>query len=223
MWNDYFYQIQKKYSMRVSIKEPLVIRLDGKNVTKNKSIDLMNNYTGSFFDALEKTVEYFTWKYNALAIFGSDEVSFIFTNPMKLMEDMSTEKSNHSQEIISVFSQYIYDYFNQFDQHKKVFWHAKCFSIPKEKINSYIKYRSTSIKNVLVTYFLKTKNVFISNEKLPDLEKKCEEFPDYTKFTKIIEGILYYDGNKISMKDFFEGNIVKQIDEDLEDKFVDLF
>mgnify|MGYP001146026664 CR=1 FL=1 len=30
MWNSYFFQIQSKYSMRVSFKNPLVIRLDGK-------------------------------------------------------------------------------------------------------------------------------------------------------------------------------------------------
>ena len=36
MWNSYFFQIQSKYSMRVSFKNPLVIRLDGKDVTKNK-------------------------------------------------------------------------------------------------------------------------------------------------------------------------------------------
>lgn len=48
MWHSYFYQIQSKYNMRVSIKNPLVIRLDGKNVTKNRNYDLLNNYEGSF-------------------------------------------------------------------------------------------------------------------------------------------------------------------------------
>lgn len=38
MWNSYFFQIQSKYSMRVSFKNPLVIRLDGKDVTKNKNM-----------------------------------------------------------------------------------------------------------------------------------------------------------------------------------------
>lgn len=31
-WNDYFGNIRKKYNMRVSQKNPLVIDLDGKNV-----------------------------------------------------------------------------------------------------------------------------------------------------------------------------------------------
>lgn len=223
MWNDYFYQIQKKYSMRLSTKEPLVIRLDGKNVTKNKEIDLINQYKGSFLEALEKTVKHFTAKYHCMAIFGSDEISFVFTNPMILMEDIDTDKDNHSNEVISVFSQYIFDYFNQFDKHKKVFWHAKCFSIPKDKINSYIKYRSASIKNVMITYFLKTKNVKMGNEKLAEKIKKCETYPDYMKLSKICNGILYLDGSKINMAEFLNGNIVKIDDEIIENKFLDLF
>ena len=60
MWQSYFFQIQRKYSMRVSTKNPLVIRLDGKNVTKDKRFDLLNNYGGSFLNLLEKAVEHFT-------------------------------------------------------------------------------------------------------------------------------------------------------------------
>lgn len=60
MWQSYFFQIQSKYSMRVSTKNPLVIRLDGKNVTKDKRFDLLNNYGGSFLNLLEKAVEHFT-------------------------------------------------------------------------------------------------------------------------------------------------------------------
>ena len=60
MWNNYFYQIRKKYSMRLSTKNPLVISLDGKNVTKNSSFDLINNYAGGFVGSLEKTAAYFS-------------------------------------------------------------------------------------------------------------------------------------------------------------------
>ena len=52
MWNSYFKQIQNKYSMRVSFNKPLVIRLDGKDVTKNKSIDLLSNYESSFTNSV---------------------------------------------------------------------------------------------------------------------------------------------------------------------------
>lgn len=66
MWQSYFFQIQSKYNMRVSIKNPLVIRLDGKNVTKNKNFDLLNNYEGSFINLLENTVKHFTRKISLL-------------------------------------------------------------------------------------------------------------------------------------------------------------
>ena len=46
--------------MRVSLKNPLVIRFDGKNVTKNSSFDLINNYAGGFVNSLEKTAAYFS-------------------------------------------------------------------------------------------------------------------------------------------------------------------
>ena len=62
MWNNYFAQIRKKYSMRVSFKEPLVINLDGKDVTKNNNINLFIKYNDGFLDTMEKTVKYFTKK-----------------------------------------------------------------------------------------------------------------------------------------------------------------
>ena len=74
MWNSYFFQIQSKYSMRVSFKNPLVIRLDGKDVTKNKKYDLLNNYEGNFRNTLEKTAEFFTKKYNM------EKICFRITN-----------------------------------------------------------------------------------------------------------------------------------------------
>ena len=98
MWHSYFRQIQNKYSMRISLKNPLVIRLDGKNVTKNKSLDLLNNYEGSFLYNLEKTVKYFAQKYHCYAIFGSDEVSFIFINPRQVIEDLDREKNDRTNQ-----------------------------------------------------------------------------------------------------------------------------
>ena len=165
MWNSYFFQIQSKYSMRVSFKNPLVIRLDGKDVTKNKKYDLLNNYEGNFRNTLEKTAEFFTRKYKCLAILGSDEISFIFTDPLVVISDLDKEKWNTSNEIISVFSQYFFDYFNEHNKQSKVFWHGKCFSIRNEKINSYIKFRSSIIKNVMTTYFLSKYNIKMGKEK----------------------------------------------------------
>ena len=198
MWNSYFFQIQSKYSMRVSFKNPLVIRLDGKDVTKNKKYDLLNNYEGNFRNTLEKTAEFFTRKYKCLAILGSDEISFIFTDPLVVISDLDKEKWNTSNEIISVFSQYFFDYFNEHNKQSKVFWHGKCFSIRNEKINSYIKFRSSIIKNVMTTYFLSKYNIKMGKEQQEKRDIECKKLQGYEVLEDIQNGVLYLEGDTIS-------------------------
>ncbi len=209
MWNSYFFQIQSKYSMRVSFKNPLVIRLDGKDVTKNKKYDLLNNYEGNFRNTLEITAEFFTKKYKCLAILGSDEISFIFTDPLVVISDLDKEKWNTSNEIISVFSQYFFDYFNEHNKQSKVFWHGKCFSIRNEKINSYIKFRSSIIKNVMTTYFLSKYNIKMGKEKQEKREIECKKLQGYEVLEDIQNGVLYLEGDRIDIIEFYKGNIKK--------------
>lgn len=223
MWKSYFSNIQKKYSMRVSRTETLVIRLDGKDVTKNKSIDLLDRENeNSFTNSLEKTVKYFTEKYDCFAMFGSDEVSFVFENPNLVIEDMTNDACNSSNEIISGFIQYFFDYFNEFDKHKKVFWHGKCFSIPNEKIKSYIKYRSRIIQNVMTTYFLMKNGKYKGNEKLEYRINKCKDLYNYETFKDIERGVLYYNGTRIDLDKFLDGQIEEVNKMDIESLFSDL-
>ena len=224
MWNSYFFQIQSKYSMRVSFKNPLVIRLDGKDVTKNKKYDLLNNYEGNFRNTLEKTAEFFTRKYKCLAILGSDEISFIFTDPLVVISDLDKEKWNTSNEIISVFSQYFFDYFNEHNKQSKVFWHGKCFSIRNEKINSYIKYRSSIIKNVMTTYFLSKYNIKMGKEKQEKREIECKKLQGYEVLEDIQNGVLYLEGDRIDIIEFYKGNIkkVKSTEHKSSDLYIDL-
>ena len=224
MWNSYFFQIQSKYSMRVSFKNPLVIRLDGKDVTKNKKYDLLNNYEGNFRNTLEKTAEFFTRKYKCLAILGSDEISFIFTDPLVVISDLDKEKWNTSNEIISVFSQYFFDYFNDHNKQSKVFWHGKCFSIRNEKINSYIKFRSSIIKNVMTTYFLSKYNIKMGKEKQEKREIECKKLQGYEVLEDIQDGVLYLEGDRIDIIEFYKGNIkkVKSTEHKSSDLYIDL-
>ena len=224
MWNSYFFQIQSKYSMRVSFKNPLVIRLDGKDVTKNKKYDLLNNYEGNFRNTLEKTAEFFTKKYKCLAILGSDEISFIFTDPLVVISDLDKEKWNSSNEIISVFSQYFFDYFNEHNKQSKVFWHGKCFSIRNEKINSYIKFRSSIIKNVMTTYFLSKYNIKMGKEKQEKRENECKKLQGYEVLEDIQNGVLYLEGDRIDIIEFYKGNIkkVKSTEHKSSDLYIDL-
>lgn len=224
MWNSYFFQIQSKYSMRVSFKNPLVIRLDGKDVTKNKKYDLLNNYEGNFRNTLERTAEFFTKKYKCLAVLGSDEISFIFTDPLVVISDLDKEKWNTSNEIISVFSQYFFDYFNEHNKQSKVFWHGKCFSIRNEKINSYIKFRSSIIKNVMTTYFLSKYNIKMGKEKQEKRENECKKLQGYEVLEDIQNGVLYLEGDRIDIIEFYKGNIkkVKSTEHKSSDLYIDL-
>lgn len=224
MWNSYFFQIQSKYSMRVSFKNPLVIRLDGKDITKNKKYDLLNNYEGNFRNTLERTAEFFTKKYKCLAILGSDEISFIFTDPLVVISDLDKEKWNTSNEIISVFSQYFFDYFNEHNKQSKVFWHGKCFSIRNEKINSYIKFRSSIIKNVMTTYFLSKYNIKMGKEKQEKREIECKKLQGYEVLEDIQNGVLYLEGDRIDIIEFYKGNIkkVKSTEHKSSDLYIDL-
>ena len=224
MWNSYFFQIQSKYSMRVSFKNPLVIRLDGKDVTKNKKYDLLNNYEENFRNTLEKTAEFFTKKYKCLAILGSDEISFIFTDPLVVISDLDKEKWNTSNEIISVFSQYFFDYFNEHNNQSKVFCNGKCFSIKNEKINSYIKFRSSVIKNVMTTYFLSKYNIKMGKEKQEKREIECKKLQGYEVLEDIQNGVLYLEGDRIDITEFYKGNIkkVKSTEHKSSDLYIDL-
>ncbi len=223
MWKNYFFNIQKKYSMRISKKLPLVIRLDGKDITKNKSIDLMDRISKeSFGFALEETVKYFTSRYHCFAIFGSDEVSFICLKPNIVLQDLDSEASNYSNEIISVFSQYFFSYFNEFNKHRTVYWHGKCFTITSDKIKSYVRYRSRIIENVMTTYFLKKKKVYVPNEKLNDRINRCMKYQDYNILEEVEKGILYYDGNRIKLENFYEDEIEEENKIDVDNLFSDL-
>lgn len=221
MWNNYFLDIQKKYSMRVSKKEPLIIRLDGRNITKDKNIDLIGNNNSEFIMAIEKAARHFTNKYKCYAIYGSDEISFVCTEPQLVINDMSTEGCQNTNEIISLFSQQFFYYFNSFYKSRVVFWHAKCFSIPKEKTISYIKHRSRVIENVMVIYFLKRNNSDKKNTKLDDKIEMCKKIEGYGELEKIKKGTLYYNGEQIDVEAFLNGENVNITKEKVEEMFSD--
>ena len=224
MWRNYFFQIQSKYNMRVSTTEPLVIRFDGKDVTKNKELNFFDIYNGSFTDAFEKTVKFFTEKYHGYSIFGSDEVSFIFPDPMLVIADLDVDKCNRTNEIIALFSQIFFHHFNTLYIKDTIFWHGKCFSIPSEKLKSYIKYRSGSIKNVMVTYFLKKRNSNPGNIKLEEKIEVAKQFSDFKLLEDYQDGILYYDGSRISQKDFLENDTITKLKVELPEsiEYIDL-
>ena len=222
MWNNYFFQIQKKYNMRVSLKEPLVLRFDGKGVTRNKNINFLDDFDGTFSNSLLKTAKYFTEKYSGFALLGSDEISFMFLEPQKVIKDLDpSDKSPYSNEIIAMFSQYFYNHFNSFNLHYKIFFHGKCFSVKNEKLTSYMKYRMGIIKNVMTTYFLKKNDVKAGNFKMDEKIKKCEKFEDYYKYEKLISGRLVYNGKEIDRDLYVNDGKINIIDDDINDELAE--
>ena len=226
LWNDYFANIRNKYSMRVSMKRPLVINLDGKGITNNLFFSLTDSSSGGFLDVMEETVKYFTKRYNCISIFGTDEVSFIFDNPLLLIEDLNSDINTKSDEIISIFSQYFFKYFNDLNKKESIFWHGECFSIPFNKINSYIKYKSGAIKNVLTTYFLKKNHIQNAGKiKMSQKIEMCKEYDGYENILKNIEnGILYKNGTRIDIEEFFKGNIkeIEPEEKKIEEEYLDI-
>ena len=110
-WNNYFSNIENKYNLKMSTKKPIVIFIDGKGITKSFKYNLISENKNSFNDIFEQTIKYFTMKFDCIAISGVDEVSFIFEDGKKLKEFI-TEKKYKSHNIVSIFSQYFYKYFN---------------------------------------------------------------------------------------------------------------
>ena len=156
------------------------------------------------------TALYFTGKYNCIALSGTDEISFIIEDTERLIDTINNEKKFRTHDVVSIFSQYFFDYFNERYDKSKIYWHCNCFNIQKERINSYLIYKSRGILKGSTAYFLKHKGV--KNPYGIRLDKKLEIFNTYEDSSIIDdykEGLLYLNGNQIDMQEYLKGNIVK--------------
>ncbi|MBO4816519.1 MAG: hypothetical protein J5507_06515 [Clostridia bacterium] len=227
MWHSYFHRIENKYQMRISLKRVLVIRIDGRNITKSRNFSLLEKRENGFLDCFERTIKIFTQKHNCLCFCGADEASFIFENPVLLLDNLNVDKEKNARtnDIVALFTQEFFDCFNSLYNNDKIFWHGMCFSIEKEKINSYIKFRSAIVKNVMTTYFLK--RMMISNAgqiKMEERIAKNEKYNSYEKVKPAEKGKLYLNGNMIDKEEFLNGNIIKikEEKEKVEDQYFDI-
>lgn len=223
-WNNYFSDIQNKYNLKMSVNKPIVIFIDGKDITKSLKHNLIQENKESFNDIFEQTIKYFSNKFNCIAISGVDEASFIFEDGKELEKYISNRKYR-AQDISSLFSQYFYKYFNDKYVNKPVYWHCKCSNIPKGKIKSYIKYRSLTIYELYLTYFLKRRQVKDAGKiPLAEKEKRCNEIEEYKKIEKFTKGRLYINGKNIELEAFLNDKIVELPETKREEKikFLDL-
>lgn len=224
-WNNYFINIQNKYNLKMSKNKPIAILLDGKDITKSIKHDLLDESKEGFNDIFEQTIKFISDKFNCIAISGADEVSFVFENSEELRELVPNGKYK-AQEIVSLFSQAFYKYFNDRYINSPVYWHCKCLNIPKGKINSYIEYRSSTIYEAALTYFLKRKQKIKNAGRIPTVEKErmCNEVEEYQKYKPFIKGKLYLKGKQVDLKSFLEGKIIELQENERQEKigFLDL-
>lgn len=208
-WSNYFLGIENKYNLKINVNRPIVIFIDGKDTTKSLKHNLIQENKNSFNDIFEQTIKYFSEKFNCVAISGVDEVSFILENSKELGKNIY--KINYrAQEIVSLFSQYFYKYFNDKYTNGPVYWHCKCSNIPKGKIKSYIKYRSLTIYELYLTYFLKRKQVKDAGKiPLNEKEEKCSEIEGYQEIKRYTRGRLYINGKQVELESFINDKIVE--------------
>ena len=208
-WNNYFGNIENKYDLKINSNNPIVIFVDGKDITKSSKYNLIVENKNSFNDIFEQTIKYFSIKFDCIAISGVDEVSFIIEDSKKLKDFMSRTKYK-AHEIVSMFSQHFYKFFNDRYSKGSVYWHCKCSNIPKGKIKSYIKFRSLTIFELNLTYLLKRKQLKNAG-KIPLAEKlqKCNEIPEYNELKKFVRGRLYISGEQVDLTAFLNNEIIK--------------
>jgi hypothetical protein len=59
----------------------------------------------------------------------------------------------------------------------------------------------------MTTYYLIQKKSYYPKETLEQRSKRCSQFSDYEILSNVQDGILYYDGSKIDLNEFYNGNI----------------
>lgn len=208
MWNDYFGNIENKYDLKINKHAPIVIFIDGKDITKSFKYNLISETKNSFNDIFEQTVKHFSKELDCIAISGVDEVSFIFEDSEKIQE-VVPKRRYKAHEIVSIFSQHFYKYFNDRYTNGPVYWHCKCSNIPKGKIKSYIKYRSLTILELTLTYFLKREQVKNAGKiSLAEKIKKCNEIAVYKDIESFERGRIYIGGRQVDLASFFNNQII---------------
>ena len=221
-WSDYFYNMRNKYDMRLSANKPIIMFLNAKYLSKNK-IDLLDEKEKGFFDAMGLAAKYFTTKYNCIAICGNDQISFIIENTDNFIQSINNEKKYRANDVAAIFSQYFFEYFNNVYDGEKIYWNCKGFNISKEKIKSFLRFKSNEIQEKVTSIFLKkdgVKNAYDIN--LEEKIKMCKKYEQYFSFEKHCFGRLYYNGKRIDLNEYLKGQFVVLKDKKDAEEFFDL-
>lgn len=177
---NYFFQVEKKYNYQLSKSKPIVLRLDGKNITKSKNIDFSspNKFSETLINVATEIINEFE---KCISYVALDEVSFIFTDPNEFYQAFA-DKTDSLQYCLSIFQQYFLQKF--WSKYPDVLFGVSVFNIPKDKTESYLKYRKSLCFNNAVVYFAKKhKNLFkYKDRKVKEIYEEIME----SKFKDII-------------------------------------
>lgn len=212
MRESYFGTIENKYSCKVSLSKPIIIRLDGKGVCKNSAINMYNESVGGFAYALQITAKEISKRYHCLVLISSDEISMIFLDNQTFYDKFNSCKCQKSSSLIT---QEIALIFNNHYSGNFIFFDARTFNIPDDKVPSYITFRTKSAKNVSIHYIAKKYIPFTERKgkKLSEIEcilndnyNNCFNINDYHLYGK-----AYHNGNELDIKKLLTFTIVNNL------------
>lgn len=212
MRESYFGMIEDKYSCKVSLNKPIIIRLDGKGVCKNSAINMYNDSIGEFAYALKITAREISKRYHCLVLISSDEISMIFLNSNVFYNKFNSCKCQKSSSLIT---QEVALLFNHHFKGNFIFFDARTFNINEDKVASYITFRTKSARNVSIHYIAKKYIPFSERKgkKLPELENILYE--NYYPKTKIndyhLYGNAYHNGHEVDIKELLNYTTINNL------------
>lgn len=144
-----FRNIEKSFRRQLSAEAPIVVRFDGKNITKNhKKYHLMDvdGFTRTIFDAavtLAKDTE-------SLIYAALDEVSIVFLHPLELFG--RTQDRDLLYSAIMILQDFLQLTAKKYPEVK---FNVSVFNIPNNAGLKYIAYRKHFAFSTAVTYYAK--------------------------------------------------------------------
>lgn len=182
---DYFKLIENKYINRLSVSNPVVIRLDGKNTCSNPDVDILDESVGGFAYALIETGKFLSKKYKCIVYVATDEINIVVEDPNILK---NYYKKLEAQKISSLVSQEVLIEFSKHFKGDTIFFDARSFNIYENKINSYLLHRQSLEQNVFINHFAKEALPFAERNNIPlkvledKLNKSCYKFRNRSSY-----------------------------------------
>lgn len=206
MFFSYFTAVEDKYSTKVSLKKPIVIRLDGKGVTKSLKINMYDENEGGFAYALKIAARGISKIYrNTIVLASADEINVIFLDTDIFYKNFNSCKCQKSSSLITQDASL---YFNSNYYGDRIYFDARTFNIEENKIGSYLRYRSSSIYNITLMYIAKRNIPFkdrkdMKNVELVELLNKS--YPGALKTDSYSnKGICFYNGRELIVEKVLE-------------------